>query len=188
MRDHSFSPQRALESILFLATRLVEKRLTAAPTIHQLLKLRYFADKRHLSAYGFVASGDDYSALEFGPVASETYSMLKAARGEQDPWIDPSYAALMRDAVEIRNTKYVHALRAPNVDLLSRADVECLEHVVDEFGRLSFRELTARSHDDAWSKAWDVAAARGAVAERMRPTDIAGTLDNAPQVLDYMRA
>jgi uncharacterized phage-associated protein len=188
MRDRSFSPQRALESILFIATRLVEKRLTAAPTIHQLLKLRYFADKRHMSVYGFAASGDDYSALEFGPVASETYSMLKAARGEQDPWIEPSYAELMRGSVEIRNTKYIHALRAPDVDLLSRTDIECLERVIDELGGLSFKALTALSHDEAWSKAWDVAAARGAVAERMRPADIASTLDNAPQVLDYMRA
>lgn len=77
VREITFAPDKALESVLYIAAHLAE------PTIHEVLKIRYFADKLHLAQYGFLASGDEYVAMKFGPVASSTYNLLKAARGDQ---------------------------------------------------------------------------------------------------------
>ncbi len=174
MREQTFSPKRAIESVLFLANRLPN------PTIHGILKLRYFADKLHMASYGFMASGDDYYALKFGPVGSHTYNLLKAARGERNGFIHPALveAALGNIVVEEKN---VRPLRDANLDVLAPSDLECLERAVAIYGQMSFRKMTEISHDAAWLKTWN-----SDDTEMMVPTDIAGTLDNANEVLEYM--
>ena len=61
IRENAFSPEKALESVLLIASSLNE------PTVHEVLKMRYFADKIHFSEYGFLGSGDRYVAMSFGP-------------------------------------------------------------------------------------------------------------------------
>jgi len=182
MYEITFSPERALESLLFLTKRL------ANPTIHEVLKLRYFADKIHLSRYGFVASGDDYVAMEFGPVASNTYNMMKAARGERNNWIHPTFVELVNGVISVHEGYLLMALRDPNFDLLTPADVECLEEAVRRYGNMSFQERTDFSHDAAWRKAWDTAKDDSLKAGDMPIADIAETVENAAEVLEYMHS
>jgi uncharacterized phage-associated protein len=90
-KEISFSPHKAVESLLYVVARLIE------PTVHEALKIRYFADKLHLAKYGWLASGDEYVAMQFGPVASSTYNLIKAARGDQSGWIHPLFNELVKD-------------------------------------------------------------------------------------------
>ena len=179
MREITFSAPRALESILYASRRVL------APTMHEVLKLRYFADKLHLSRYGFTASGDDYKAMEFGPVGSGAYDLLKAARGVRNNFIPPSYVALVADALRVEESAdaYVIPLREANTDYLSAAELECLDEAIEKWGNLPFDVRTKLSHDAAYDKAW-------ARAENspIQPTDIAATLQNAEDVLEYMAA
>jgi uncharacterized phage-associated protein len=179
----TFAPERALESVLYIASHV------ANPTIHEVLKLCYFADKLHLAKYGWLASGDDYVAMKFGPVGSGTYNLLRAARGDQSGWIHPLFSELARDALAIgEGGRSVVVLREPDRSKLSEAELLCLDEALREYGNMSFPQRTELSHDAAWREAWD-AAAEDEVGQSPMPVEaIARTLPNAAEVLEHLRS
>ncbi|MCA7955353.1 SocA family protein [Burkholderia seminalis] len=179
MRELTFSPERALESLLYLAAKLNDA------TVHEVLKLRYFADKLHLQKYGSTASGDDYVAMQFGPVASHTYDMLKAARGERTRWIHPRLVDTVSGQLSVRG-KYVVPQRQANLECLSPADVECLDEALAMYGNMPFDQRTDLSHDAAWQRAWDATADGSLRGGEMSIVDIVSTLENADEVLEFL--
>lgn len=180
-KEITFSPEKALESVLYIASKLRK------PTIHEVLKVRYFADKLHLAEYGYLASGDDYVAMKFGPVASSTYNLLKAARGDQSGWIHPLFAKLVEGALGVdADRKTLRALRVPSMDRLSQADVACLDEAVKRYGNMRFDERTELSHDAAWKEAWGAAAEDEIGQSPMPIKSIAGTLANAQEVIAHL--
>lgn len=183
VREIAFSPEKALESALYIASRLHN------PTVHEVLKLRYFADKLHLAAYGFVASGDEYVAMRFGPVASSTYNLLKAARGDQSGWIHPKFYEVIDGAVVVEpGSNRVVPQREANTDYLSKADVEMLDSAIAQYGGMSFPERTRLSHDSAWQAAWDAAKEDEAGQSPMPVESIAETLGNSEEVIAHLNA
>jgi hypothetical protein len=181
MKEIKFSPEKAVEYLLFLSTKLV------SPTIHEVLKIRYFADKLHLARYGFMASGDTYVAMTYGPVPSNTYHLLKAARGDRSGYINPSFFKCVDGALEVSDQYNVLPLREPRLEFIAPSDVACMDEAVAQFGGLDFGERTRLSHDVAWQAAWDKAIAIRADAYDMTIVDIAGTLENGEEVLDYLK-
>lgn len=181
MLEKQFNNQAAVESVLFLASRL------KSPTIHEVLKLRYFADKLHMERYGFLASQDDYVAMNFGPVASRTYDILKAARGAQSAFIRDEYKRAVQDAFRVDDDAVI-PLRGEDQTLLSSSDIKCMSEVIEREGNKNFGERTERSHDAAWEKAWRRASSSGRKQSEMPLTDIAMTLENAEEVLEYIRS
>jgi len=173
----TFSPERSLEAVLLLATRL------AKPSIHEVLKLLYFADKIHLSRYGWMASGDDYVAMRFGPVGSGAYNLLKAARGDDSGWIHPDFYRLVRGSLEIADDKRsISLLRSFDSAHLSPAYVSCLEEALNSYAGMSFNARTELSHDAAWRAAWDLAAEDEVGQSPMPVGTIAKTLANSEEV------
>ncbi len=181
MHEITFSPERALESLLFLATNL------ETPTLHEVLKLRYFADKMHFAKYGFLASGDRYVAMKLGPVGSNTYNLMKAARGDRGEWIHPKFVALVEGALSIENNHTLVPLRHARTEQLAPSDIECLEAAIKQYGGMDFGKRTDLSHDSAWEKAWASACEDGILSDEMSITDIAATLDNAEEILEHLR-
>lgn len=181
MRELTFSPSRAVEYVLFLTRQLRE------PTIHEVLKLRYFADKLHLSRYGMLPSGDSYVAMRFGPVGSNTYNLLKAARGEVNAWIHPAFFEAVEGSIRV-DGKNVYALRDANTDKLSPSDMECLTEALVRYGGMGFPERTELSHDSAWKKARNSGAENQLDADQMSLLDITETLDNSEEVKEYLLA
>lgn len=180
MYETTFSPNRAIEALIFISQRL------ANPTIHEVLKIQYFADKLHFSRFGFMASGDKYVAMKFGPVASNTYNAIKAARGERGAWIHPTLVHLVDGAIEIRDGNKIVPMREADLDQLSPADIECLSEAIKQYGDMPFRERTELSHDDAWKKAWEAACDDNVFAGDMSAVDIALTLPNAEEVIEHL--
>lgn len=179
----TFAPERALESLLYVASRL------AHPTVHEVLKIRYFADKLHLAEWGWLASGDDYVAMKFGPVGSGTYNLLKAARGDQSGWIHPSFFGLVQGALEIGNDRRtIHVLRAPNTELLPRSDLAALDEALRRYADMPFSERTELSHDEAWKEAWEAATDDEVGQSPMGVENIARTLPNAEEVITQLKS
>ena len=55
----------------------------------KLFKLLYFADKRHLLTCGRPIIGDRYLKMDYGPVPSRAYNLIKhddLAKPEDDEW------------------------------------------------------------------------------------------------------
>jgi len=140
-----FEPEKAVECVLYLAARLPR------PGLHNIAKIFYFADKRHLREYGRLICGDRYVAMKYGPVPSAIYGMLKAVRGDaRDQWTPPrAVVALAKRALEVSGHR-VKPLRAANVMELSDSDNECLDWAIKKYAGYLFPQLTHASHDRAW--------------------------------------
>lgn len=121
--------QRAIEAILYLANRVSE------PTVLRILKLLYLADKLHLSRHGRFILRDHYVAMEFGPVASNTYDLMKQGVAQSFAVVDK------RDVVPCRDA---------DVMAFSRTDQECLDEIVATYGRASTERLIDVAHDQVW--------------------------------------
>ena len=132
-----FQREKAIEMVLYLAQRLDN------PTVLQICKLMYFADKRHLDKWGQFLCGNDYVAMEHGPVPVNVYDMLNKAR----IWDKENFKVGKRSVQPIRDA---------NMDLISDAAQESLDFVLNKYGELAISKLYDLAHEEeAWQKAWD---------------------------------
>jgi len=141
----AFEPERALASLLYVAAKLPR------PTLHSISKLLYFADKRHLWKYGRLMFGDQYRAMEYGPVPSAIYDMMNAVRDNASV---QSVCGIpmeqLKHSLEVIGFN-VTPLRAADSMELSESNEECMDWAVEEYGNYSFGKLTDRSHDETWA-------------------------------------
>jgi len=158
--------KKAVEALLYVT---VQKQ-----DMYTALKVLYFADREHLSRHGRLIYGDTYIAMQHGPVPSNAYALLQAARG--DGWGPPGVDASGLFSVDGHD---VTPLREPHLERLSASDRECLDSAIAEYGCLSFDELKRRSHDAAYCSADE----NDAIAIE----EIAKSLPNGDLVVDYLR-
>jgi len=136
--------RKALEVILWCAA---QRR--GPVDFHTVLKVLFGADVVHVNRYGRPIVGDTYAALQYGPVPQMTYDLLKG-----EPL---ALEQIGMDELPFRRQGYVvTAHRAPDLSVFSPSELEALAESWDRYGRLSFGERTARSHDHpAWKNAWE---------------------------------
>lgn len=160
-----FQREKAIESILYLSKR------AADPSFHSINKLLYFADKTSLERYGRFICGDDYYAMEYGPVPSNTYDLMK------DAVDSPGYPFKVEGHTII-------PLRESRLEVLSESDIECLDSSLQLYGNVPFWKRNVDSHDDAWKKSWDERGASGSI--RIPIENIAKLLEDADELIDYL--
>ncbi len=136
-----FNPEKALEVIVYLATKLPH------PTILHIFKILYYADKEHLKNYCSFICGDKYVAMENGAVPSNVYDIVKDVNGKHSrKYFDiPS-----KEAFQVEGYKII-PLREPNLDFLSKSNIEVLDKSIKENGRKGFKVLSNMTHQE---KAW----------------------------------
>ena len=126
--------------VLFVLNKVPEKCLGK----HELFKILYFASQKRLVKYGHAMITDFY-AFKYGPVPSQLHNYFKS----ED---NPVMLAINID----EETSYILSPKEyPDMNELSKADVRCLEESISENYGLDFNELTNKSHDSAWLKAWN---------------------------------
>ena len=167
-----FDRDKALEAILYIAKNL------RAPTFHSISKMLYLSDKLHLQEYGRLICGDRYVAMEYGPVPSAIYTMMKVAAKEQS--IDVDWDEIIQDALDVRHGREVIPKRDCDVDMLAESEIECLQKVIAEYGHKSFGQLTDITHDSAWNATDD--------NQTIPLASIVATLPNAAEVAGYLHA
>lgn len=172
MRVKRFDTQKALELIAYLANRLPE------PSAHSVSKLLYFADKEHLSRYGRLILGDDYVAMQHGPVPSDAYDIIKVAAGRIV--LQKISRSTVEEVFVVRGNMRIEARRDGNTDLFSESELECIGIALAEHGQKNFAQLTRDSHDAAWKSADE--------NDFMSLQDIVGTLPNAEEVREHLSA
>lgn len=161
-----FDEDKALEVILYMASKLTD------PTFHQIFKILYFSDKRHLQKYGRLILSDGYVAMKHGPVPSRLYDILKKCRKLPE---NNTY----KNSLQVTNSFHLKSLRNTNLDLLSKSERECLDYAINEFGQLSFKKLTELSHDSAWEKVGE--------NDFISVEDIAATLPNRKDLIENLQ-
>lgn len=156
-----FDLEKAVETILYLATKIKK------PTFHSVTHLLYFSDKTSLERYGRFICGDEYYAMKYGPVPTNTYNLLKMSS-------DTEHFGFKSEGYN------VIPLRNPNTDLLSDSDIECLDQTIELYGSVPFWKLKEDSHDDAWKQAWD---SRGSKQSKLMSIESIVELLEEPEVL-----
>jgi hypothetical protein len=121
-----FDEEKAIEAILYI-TKIVKDKYKA-------LKILYLADLIHLEKYGRLIYGDEYARLDHGITPSKSYDLVK------------SQGVHNKDFV-VKGNNIINS-REPNLDYLSKTDVQCLDASIEENKDLSFQELKKKTHDD----------------------------------------
>lgn len=145
-----FDSEKALEALLYVASK------APIPDTYHVGKILYFADRLHLDKYGRLITGDSYSAMKDGPVASNTYDIIKIARGDGRFVPNGCNAEAIRQALfvaDLRGGHRVRALREPDDDAFSDSDIACIDEALSLYGNLSFRQIREISHDCVWESA-----------------------------------
>jgi uncharacterized phage-associated protein len=131
-----FSHRKATQALNFLARQ-------AGGTIHKLkaLKLVYFADRYHLRRYGRPIIGDEYMAMQYGPVPSNTKDIAEMSAflgsGEREyakAFIRPISSFSYRSEAEVDEAVF------------SQSDREALAWAWKHFGRCGRFELADLTH------------------------------------------
>ncbi|MSV35723.1 MAG: DUF4065 domain-containing protein [Bryobacterales bacterium] len=114
----------------------------------KLAKLLYFADKAHLLVYGRPVIGDRYIKMEYGPVPSCGYNLIK--RDERASREDQSLFDHYMDV----NGNDITLKASANLNHLSETDREVLDDVAARYGSLTPAQLSKLSHrEPAWQNA-----------------------------------
>jgi hypothetical protein len=161
--------RKALEALVYIAN--LEQRHYWA------LKALYFADKEHLSRYGRQIYGDTYQAMEKGPVPSLAYDIVKFVRGDgfylfENP--DPS------TAIDVPDNRTIAPLRKPDLGQLSKSDIECLDSAYQFVKDLTFGQLKAASHDEAYKTAEE--------NDEIETDNLILSLKDGKEILEYVRS
>lgn len=138
-------PEKIVDSILYLALKDMEVDQ------YKAVKLLYLADREHLRRFGRPITFDKYVAMEFGPVASCAFDILK---GKERMGVNPSNLPF-----ELRTLDKITLVQNPKRDIdrsiFSRSDLMVLDQIAEEYGNKSFGELYELTHSHfAYARAW----------------------------------
>jgi hypothetical protein len=154
---------KILEAVLFLLQEAARRGQTL--TQYDIVKSVFVADIFHLKKFGRPITFDNYTAMKFGPVPSETYAMLKpdyaGGRYFDEPW--PPWER--QSAPEFGPTACAYSCprRPANLRKLSKTDVGELSEALDFVKTLGFGGVRDWTHlNDAYIDAWKPKGSRAA--------------------------
>lgn len=151
MLKRRFDAEKAIEAILYVASK------APIPDLYHVGKVLYYADRIHLERYGRQITGDKYTAMKNGPVASGTYDILKTGNEDRALYQScPCNKDLVKAAFRLlgeQDEYRVVAKRDYDADFFSKSDIKCINEAIELVGRMSFRTLNDFSHDEVWSSA-----------------------------------
>ena len=153
-RFEHFSEKKALEVLVWIASNWKEAKGRHVTQFY-VAKIFYFADRYHLNNSGRPVSGDKYVAMEYGPVPSFVYDLIKNNRiyGEINKDFNKSIEFI--PSKKSNNIK-VKALRKPDRDYFSGSDLYFLEKSLTFCKDKKVKELSDLTHEHpAWKNAWE---------------------------------
>jgi uncharacterized phage-associated protein len=133
--------KKIIEGLVWLARKM--------PGIdhYHVVKIFFGADKLHLNKYGRPVFGDEYIAMDYGPVPSHTYTLIKQNRS----FLSPEEVQEVANSLEVKaiaKVKYIFAKRLPDLDDFSRTDIACLEESLRLHGCMTFGQLVDLTHQE----------------------------------------
>ena len=159
-----YEDQRIKEVLLYILSK------TGVVDYYHLMKILYLAERQHLAKWGEKITTDDYFALPHGPVPTRIYDALKAVKDGN--------GGFLSDVVTVgKDLPNVTPLRSPNMEYLSKSEVEALDNAIAKNIVKSFAELEQMTHDEYYHKAWangrkmpieDIAHSGGASEEMVK--------------------
>lgn len=135
------------------AIKLILANRGGSCTFHDMFKVLYFAEKKHLSEWASQITGDVYDAMEYGPVPSRVYAALKVIRaGGQLSTADVRFAGDL-SVQRKHHISLKSGAKPADLDNISEAAVESILWAIEHTKNMSFAERTDASHDQAYDAA-----------------------------------
>jgi uncharacterized phage-associated protein len=135
--------EKATQALNFLADKAGGRidRITA-------LKLIFFADRYHIRKYGRPIIGDEYWAMQLGPVASMTDNISKKAG-----LLDPQERSYSDKFLGVTDNKYtIFSLSPVDTDVFSDSDIEALAFAWERFHKIKKRVIDVSHAYPEWCK------------------------------------
>ena len=126
--------------------------------ILRIFKILYFAEKEHYATYGRRIVNDTYFALERGPVPSALYDAIKITQGKNSLSINPQLGVISNSICvgsDVSLDYVIAAKEQPDMTELSKSDILCIDKSFIENKDLDYNSLSEKSHDIAWTDAWN---------------------------------
>lgn len=134
-----FTARKVAQMAAFFATRQGGRIY-----ILKLIKLMYLADRESISRYGSPITFDSFFSLDNGPILSRTLNLISGL-------LEGSEAAAWDEWIRDRSNHMVSAtqdnLKREDLDELSEADLEVIEHVWAQFGKMDRWTIRDYTHD-----------------------------------------
>lgn len=108
----------------------------------KLIKLLYLADREALNSYGASISGDSFFSLPNGPVLSRTLNLMAGVIESETQGWETWISDRAEHQVSLRQDFDLDAL-----DYLSRADVDILDSIWQQFGAMTRWQLVEYTHN-----------------------------------------
>ena len=127
-----FSERKVTEAAAFLL------ELAGGHDFHmRVLKMLYLADREAIARWGFFLSEDRHVSMDFGPVLSETYNLVKGQRR----------SAFWSNYISPRTNNRIRLLQTCPRDELSRAEENLLTEMYATYGHVDRFELSESTHE-----------------------------------------
>ena len=105
-----------------------------------ICKQLYFADKEHLLRYGRPITGDMYYRLLHGQIPTRGLNMLRHQSTAADN-------ALLEKYVDVIGN-HIRGKKAADKKVFSKSDLEVLDFIVKEYGKMTAAQLRKLAHDE----------------------------------------
>jgi uncharacterized phage-associated protein len=132
------------------------------------VKLIYFADRFHLRKYGRPITNDEYWAMEWGPVNSNT----KDIADMNEEYLGVSEYTYASQYIEKPAKNVIKSIQEVNNKVFSQTDIEALNWAWETFGHLDGFTLADLSHEyPEWKKFKDIIESKTQSRVRMHYED-----------------
>jgi len=133
----------------------------------KVIKLIWLADRRHLRKYGRPIINDTYYAMEYGPVGSSIKDFTSFNMLTKNTETD-----YLSKYLKQNNNNKIESINEPNMDVFSDSDINTLETVYNEYGKLNGFKLVEISHEyPEWKKFKKVLESKSSTREVMNYKD-----------------
>lgn len=153
MKRFDFKIVKAAQAIRWMLHISPEKK----SDFHTICKACFFADEEVLNLRGRPIFGDEYQAMEFGPVPLGIYEMLKC---EPSRIMEMEFYGLKHcpwKVIENHNVslKSKKSLNESHWNKIALGELEIIEKSFKKSSRMSFRERVEVTHGRAWKNGRD---------------------------------
>lgn len=162
MKGQCYDIYKALQVLFYIQNKSNIKDKMA------ILKLVFFADRYHIRNYGISMIEDNYLAMPFGPVCSNTYALIR--KGFYYDFLEADEKRFIDENL-FCNENYVSVLNT-GFDRLSKSDMKSLDFALNTFSKYSTFELSEITHAyPEWTKFKSVLESKSSRAETMSYSD-----------------
>lgn len=121
--------------------------------VYCIVKTAFYAQQIQFAESGVPLFKDDIYALPFGPVPSDIYNILKIARGDQNEIAFHKNDGLIDVAASIGfDSECFSAKEAPDLDYLSKSDIDAIDQAIKKVSEMSFDEIKNDTHIQEWDR------------------------------------